>query len=156
MNDLSEQMILASFNEPKRNVYQLLSILGKNIGSQFCLMEYISENGSFYNSYALFYSRLEYYHTYVFVLKNFRYKESRVIDLFGNIQQNLEYLLNIPYGMYLVIIYSDHIKDFSDVEILLNSKELDIQLYPVQSKKIKNRIHHYIESRINFNNDCYY
>lgn len=149
MSDLSEQMILVSFNESTRNVYQLLSILGKNIGSQFSLLEYIiSENEDIHNSYALFHSHLEYFQTHIFVLKNFRIKNNDVIDLFGNAQQNIEYLLNIPNGMYLIIIYSDQIKNLSDVEMFLKSRELEIQLYPVKSKKIKDKIHNYIESRV--------
>ncbi|MCX7729108.1 MAG: hypothetical protein N2203_06530 [Bacteroidia bacterium] len=146
MEPIPNNLIVSAFNYTEHGVYTLLNILGKSIRQNFKIIQYfgnIEDHASFHSfKYALFYSRLNYYNTDVFLIKNFYCKEKQQRTLFDTNTFETEYLVKLnPDKMYILLIYSDDIQTIQDVEQFIKAKQASIQLSALSSVKIIRQLH---------------
>ncbi len=142
-DEFPENLLVATFNCVHVNTYTLLSLLEKNIRHPIRIIKHFQateEQHTF--KYALFHSRLPYYNTELFLIKNFFLKEKQEMNLFNQNVFEIEYLVKLqPPKMYILLIYSDELKTIEDINIFIKAEQLDIQLFPLRSKKIKHSLH---------------
>lgn len=149
MEPLPDNLIVTSFNYSTSGTYSLISRLSRHIHHTISIGAYFQED-KLQAKFALFYSRLEYFNTDVFLIKNFYLKEeNKKHTLFGDVFYEIEYLIKLKSPkMYILLIYSDEIKNIKDVEKFIKADKLDIKLSPITAKKTIIRLHNSIQSII--------
>ncbi|GIV29267.1 MAG: hypothetical protein KatS3mg028_0333 [Bacteroidia bacterium] len=141
-DELLENLLVATFNCAYTNTYSLLSLLEKNIRHPIRIIKYFQEAEYHTFKYALFHSRLAYYNTDLFLIKNFYLKEKQEKNLLNQNVFGIEYLVKLqPPKMYILLIYSDEIKTIEEVGNFIKADKLSIQLSPLRSKKMKQSLH---------------
>lgn len=141
-DDLPENLLVTTFNCAYTNTYSLLSLLEKNIRHPIRIIKYFQEAEHHTFKYALFHSRLGYYNTDLFLIKNFYLKERQEKNLLNQNIFDIEYLIQLqPPKMYILLIYSDEIKTVDALDKFIKADQLSIQLSPLRSKKIKQSLH---------------
>lgn len=142
MNEFPENLLVTTFNYI-HSIYSLLSSLEKNIRHPIRIIKYFQATEEHHTfKYALFHSRLSYYNTELFLIKNFYLKEKQEINLFNQNVFDTEYLVKLqPPKMYILLVYSDELKTTEDISHFIKADQLGIQLLPIRSKKIKHALH---------------
>lgn len=145
MEEIPDNLNIITFNDAYRNTYSLINILSKNINFPFEVITYFNSTDSDINQYALFYAHLEYFNTRIFLIKNFFEKDVQQNTLF-EIKES-EYLIElIPPQMYIMLLYSNEIKQLNDIKNLLKLDELGIIVSLLKSKKTIKRLHSSIQN----------
>lgn len=145
MEEIPDNLNIVTFNDLYRNTYSLINTLSKNINSPFEVITYFNSTDSDVNQYALFYAHLEYFNTRIFLIKNFFEKDVHQNTLFEIKEPN--YLIELmPHQMYIMLVYSNEIKQLNDIKKLIKSDELGITVSFLKSKKIIKRLHSSIQN----------
>lgn len=143
--------IVVSFNHATIPVYSLIHKIGNAIRQPFKIVDYFKDNNGEEWSYGLFLAHLSYFDTYVFLLKNFHYRDTEN-TLFDNIPNEMEYLINLrPPKMYILMIISNEIKTLQDVEKFIQSHSLSIKLQEHTSKRLKLKLYYSLEKYLQKN-----
>lgn len=163
-DDVPDNFIAAGFNYVDENVYSLLNTLGQSIGQPFRLLKYYylkdTSNTNLpldYPPYAVFYTKIDYFNTHIFLLKNFSAIEESNNSLFNQqMGLTMQYLLPFksqPQKMYILSAYSDEIKNIKDLSRLFKLETLNIKLSFISSKKILKTLHYSFEDFLEINDD---
>lgn len=145
---IPDNMLIAAFNYQAHSVYYLLNLWSNYINQPFKILQYFPSQSKEENfAYGLFYASLEYFNTRMFLIKNF-YKsyKSESKNLFEDGFGEMEYFIPLsPSKMYVLVIYSDELKDWSSVQQLLKTETSEISIKEIRTKKLKEQVHNFIE-----------
>lgn len=136
-----DNLIITTFDYTLQHSYYLISNLEKNINCQFKVLEHLGDN----KEYAFFYSYLSYFNTHVFLIKNYSLTTKTDINLFDQISYEKEYLINQIPLMYILMTYSDELKNINDIHNFIKADKLHVKLLPLKSKKYIKMLHLYIQ-----------
>lgn len=143
-----DNLLIAAFNYTMQENYFLLSRLSNNIRHPLRILHYFGEEEA--NHYALFHANLNYFNTEIFLLKNYKSKQTSYNTLFDEMNFNLEYLIDLkPPKMYLLLIYSEEIKDLNDVSRFFGAEQLFFNLSLISSKKLRDKLHTSVQMYVN-------
>ncbi len=144
--EIPDNLIAVGFNDTSRSVYNLLGELSKNIAYPFQLVEYFPDSKDekkevMLYEHALFYARISYFDTHVFLIKNFSWSKDEQ-GLFDEIGEKIHYLVQLrPQRMYILMIYSNEIRNLEDAGRFIKAKKSGINLSLIASKRIISRLH---------------
>lgn len=145
---IPDNMLMMAFNAPTYSVYYLLNVWSRSINQTFKILQYFPSQSKEENlAYGLFCASLEYFNTHLFLIKNFYLSPTnKSSNLFGDGLEKMEYFIPLsPPKMYVLVVYSDELKEISSVQQLLKTGELGISITEIRAVKLKLRVHHFIE-----------
>lgn len=152
MHDGYDNLIVCGFNCIEWNVYKILSYLSFNIHHSFQLHKKISANvldthESLIDAYAVFKSDLDYFNSKVYLIKNFIWKDKQGYSIFDDAYEPMYFIRTKPQKMYILMIYSDEIKNINNIHQFIKYNTLPIQqLSVLHSAKLYTRLNHFVNT----------